>query len=63
MARWLAILFGLFAVAIDAPGCGPAVAKSDMGNIVYEVPKVAGADKPYPIPEVLPPLAAREPDF
>ncbi len=61
MARWLVILFGLFALAMVVPGCGPAVAKSDLGDIVYEVPTVPGTDKPFPIPEVVPPLAAREP--
>jgi len=63
MARWLAVLLGFLAVPLAAPGCGPAVAKSDLGDIVYEVPKVRGADQPYPIPEVVPPLAAREPDI
>lgn len=63
MGRWLAILFGVLVGAMAVPGCGPAVAKSELPNIVYEVPKVAGADKLYPIPEVVPPLAKREPDL
>jgi len=63
MGRWLAILFSFLAFPIVAPGCGPAVAKSDLGNIVYEVPNVPGADEPYPMPEVVPPLAQREPDI
>lgn len=33
-------------------GCGPELSKSDLGNVVFEVPKVAGADKPYVMPKL-----------
>jgi hypothetical protein len=62
MGRWLIILFGVLAIPMALPGCGPAVAKSELGDIVYEVPKVPGADEPFPIPNVVPPLKTREPD-
>jgi hypothetical protein len=38
------------AVLLVVPGCGPQVAREDLGKIVYEVPKVPGSDKPYPLP-------------
>jgi hypothetical protein len=63
MQRRLAILFGFLAVLVAAPGCGPAVAKSDLGNIVYEVPKIPGTEEPFPIPDVVPALAQPEPDL
>ncbi len=63
MVRWLTILLGVLAVAVALPGCGPAVPNSELGEKVYEVPKVPGADEPYPIPEVVPPLSKREPDL
>jgi len=63
MRRWLAVLFGFLAALIAVPGCGPAVAKSDLGDIVYEVPQTPGTDEPFPIPEVVPPLAEREADL
>lgn len=36
-------------------GCGPQLSKSDLGTVVYELPKVAGADEPYAMPELGPP--------
>jgi hypothetical protein len=36
-------------------GCGPELSKGDLGTVVYELPKVAGADKPYPMPRLGPP--------
>jgi hypothetical protein len=33
-------------------GCGPELSKSDLGTVVFEVPKVAGADKPYEMPKL-----------
>jgi hypothetical protein len=36
-------------------GCGPALSKSDLGTVVFEVPKVAGAEEPYQMPQLGPP--------
>jgi len=38
-------------------GCEPTKPSKDMGTIIYEVPKVEGADKPYEMPELDPPSA------
>ena len=35
-------------------GCGPELSKSDLGTVVTELPKVAGADNPYPMPHLGP---------
>ena len=35
-------------------GCGPNVTTEDLGQIVFEVPEVTGADKPYDMPELGP---------
>jgi hypothetical protein len=44
--HWLLLLAG---VALG--GCGPDLSKTDLGHVVYELPNVAGADKPYPMPQ------------
>jgi hypothetical protein len=34
-------------------GCGgPELSKHELGTVMFEVPKVAGADKPYIMPEL-----------
>jgi hypothetical protein len=35
-------------------GCGPQLSKSDLGTVVFEVPKVAGSDEPYFMPQLAP---------
>jgi hypothetical protein len=45
---------GLAIFAVILGGCGPELSKSDLGTVVFEVPKVAGADKPYPLPKLGP---------
>ena len=35
-------------------GCGPAVDQEELGQVVYEVPMVPGAEEPYPLPELKP---------
>ncbi|MEX2169362.1 MAG: hypothetical protein WD851_08625 [Pirellulales bacterium] len=35
-----------------AAGCGPAVDSEELGQVVYEVPMVPGAETPYPLPEL-----------
>ena len=44
---------GLFLPLLLA-GCGPALSKQDLGQVEYAIPKVAGAEKPYPMPELNP---------
>jgi hypothetical protein len=48
--------FGLMilAVSILVVGCGPGISKRDLGHVVFEIPKVAGADKPYEMPKLAP---------
>lgn len=36
-------------------GCGPAVSPNELGTVVYTVPDVPGAEKPYSIPDIPPP--------
>jgi hypothetical protein len=43
----LLVLFG---------GCGPELSKQELGVVVFEVPKVAGTDKPYAMPQLGPPV-------
>lgn len=45
------ILVGLLA-AIGISGCGPAVPEEELGTLVFEVPKVPGAEEPYELPEI-----------
>jgi hypothetical protein len=48
---------GLFFVAttlILASGCGAELSKRDLGHVILEIPKVAGADKPYEMPKLAP---------
>jgi tetratricopeptide (TPR) repeat protein len=40
----------LLAAFAAMPGCGPSVSEGDLGTIVFEVPAVPGADKPYELP-------------
>jgi hypothetical protein len=48
-------LFGLAIFVIVLGGCGAELSRSDLGTVVFEVPRVAGADKPYPMPKLGPP--------
>ena len=50
MRYWLGLLLLLLLLA----GCGPELSKSDLGTVVYELPKVAGADEPYQMPQLGP---------
>jgi hypothetical protein len=45
---------GLAVLLAVLGGCGPELSKSDLGTVVFEVPKVAGADKPYELPKLGP---------
>ena len=53
-------LHALFVVLLIAPamsGCGPSVSTKDMGTILYKIPHVQGADKPYELPKMITPPA------
>jgi hypothetical protein len=43
---------GLLVFLVILGGCGPELSKSDLGTVVFEVPKIAGADKPYHMPQL-----------
>ncbi|HLA83897.1 MAG TPA: hypothetical protein VJL29_03810 [Thermoguttaceae bacterium] len=42
------------------PGCQSRGSDEELGTIVYEVPKVPGSDKPFPIPELDPKAKSRQ---
>jgi len=44
-------------------GCGPALSQGDLGTVVFEVPKVAGAEEPYAMPQLGPPLKDEDGPF
>ncbi|HID74926.1 MAG TPA: hypothetical protein EYP56_02905 [Planctomycetaceae bacterium] len=48
MKRWWTLLLGAFLLA----GCGPAVSEEELGEVIHEVPEIAGADEPFPIPQI-----------
>lgn len=48
-------------LGIATTGCGPAVPRSELGTIVYEVPTVAGAEEPYRLPDLAPPPGGSSP--
>jgi hypothetical protein len=56
--RWgRCLLFSLVAATLlTASGCGPAVSKNDLGEVVFQLPKVAGADEPYVMAQLGPPV-------
>ncbi len=43
-------------------GCGPALSRSDLGTVVFDLPKVAGADEPYRMPQLGPPVKDDQPE-
>lgn len=53
---------GLLLLLVSLGGCGPSLSEQDLGTVVYELPKVAGADEPYPMPQLGPPLEHHEGD-
>jgi hypothetical protein len=53
--RWLLVLLLNLLITLTVTGCGPAVSSKDMGTIIYEIPRVQGADKPYELPKIITP--------
>ena len=39
-------------VGISTAGCGKSLDPQEYGKVIYEVPKVEGADTPYPLPQL-----------
>ena len=54
MHRIIALLLVL-SIALAMTGCGPSVSSKDLGTIIYKIPHVQGADKPYELPKVISP--------
>jgi hypothetical protein len=54
---WLATI-GLMLATVG--GCGPRLSSPEFGTILHEIPKVPGTDKPYPMPQLDEPSAAKE---
>jgi hypothetical protein len=52
MQRWFYSAATL--TAISLAGCGAQLSKADLGTVVFEVPKVAGSDEPYRMPQLDP---------
>ena len=50
----------LLLVLLSLGGCGPELSKVDLGTVVFEVPKVAGSDEPYQMPQLGPPVEHKE---
>ncbi|MGD9720221.1 MAG: hypothetical protein AB7O59_07685 [Pirellulales bacterium] len=48
----LACGVGLLLVLVSLNGCAPQLDPATYGKVIYEVPKVQGAEKPYPLPEL-----------
>ena len=42
----------LLMLLISPAGCGPALSKTDLGTVTFEMPQVPGADTPYRMPEL-----------
>ena len=52
MRRWpKAIVIAWFGLAGTLEGCGPAVDRDELGEVIFTVPKVPGAETPYLMPE------------
>ena len=51
MRYWL----GFSVLLLLLSGCGPELSKTDLGTVVYELPKVAGSEQPYQMPQLGPP--------
>ncbi|MHB1038459.1 MAG: hypothetical protein ACYC35_29190 [Pirellulales bacterium] len=50
-----ALLLGASLAVSASVGCGPAVSRDELGEVVLELPEVPGAKEPYKLPEFLPP--------
>lgn len=39
-------------VMMGVVGCGPGVERKDLGEVVFKVPEIPGAEKPFPLPQL-----------
>jgi hypothetical protein len=51
VARVLSLILLAFSITAVL-GCGPKVAREELGHVVFEVPKVPGSDKPFEMPQL-----------
>ncbi len=56
MRRVIFCICGGFLVAAFGVGCDHGVSEKELGEITYELPKIEGADKPFPLPPLGEPL-------
>jgi hypothetical protein len=57
---WLLDLIICLLIVLALSGCGPSIPNKDMGTVVYELPQVKGADKPFEMSELGPQLPEDE---
>jgi hypothetical protein len=55
---WVLLAFCVLSLA--GTGCGPAVSREELGTVLEQIPKVAGAQRPFPMPELGPPIPASQ---
>jgi hypothetical protein len=41
-------------------GCAPSLDPQEYGQVIHEIPKVEGADEPYPLPQLEEPPAEKK---
>ncbi len=49
-AAWVPLIFACVAAFVVLQGCGPAVPKEELGEVLMEVPSEFYFDRPYPVP-------------
>jgi hypothetical protein len=47
-----AIRAWLVVVGLALPGCAPKLDPREYGEVIHELPKLPGAEEPYPLPEL-----------
>ena len=52
MRRRFCLLLLPLLLPASLSGCGPAVSKTDLGTVIFQIPAVPGADTPYPMPQL-----------
>jgi hypothetical protein len=53
MRHSFCLLLLLLLPLISLAGCGgPALSKTDLGTVIFQIPEVPGADTPYRIPQL-----------
>ena len=57
--RWIWLALAALATLL---GCEPTVSREELGQIVYEMPAVPGAERPYELPDLNAPAEPTVPD-